>query len=718
MLALAGDGADRRPDGRILRILRPDKTGDLRVVILHGDIRLVKVRIHDPERHLSRTGIVERIAGAALRIGVLCIGNRLGQVDDLQVGGSVHFVARCVPGLNGDVMGALAGERDRRGGGFPVGVDQPVDLEFLAVLHNLGKNIAVFLRQPLVIHQLEQNVGRRVAVVVAGLSGFPDCRGIFRGKRGRRFLQDDLVALLIFGAVARLVDGDEVQGALYLGLEGEFRRVDAGFFIVCDLRDLLARAADHAAAVIYKPVFEFLHTGGGILGGEGEFDACIVPAEGKEFQNCFAGDLADIVGEVGGRDPVDLDLGVVNRVRDFRLAAVHAAQIYFPGFAHAFLCKDRQGLRPGFARQAVAGRNLPALRRGDGDGAGKPAAVVLRVAQHCIGRGGCLRVGDPEVVILGDLLVFLIRGAGDRNDKQPGRMVIQRNGQLAAEEDRLRQSVRQLRRQAAAAAVKLDGILRAAVDQLRRFFLGGFLGEGQKGIVHRALDREDIGRGAFLVQVGLRRAGLDRDLAGAQDGQRAVRSDRRNVCRFVAVQLLLLCDRIDDLAVFRIRDRLAIGLRGFLRIKRDLWRPVRKLNAYGRAFHRENIAALRRGKDAVIRRAGRDLDFARHIEGDFITDDFCFRRGVAVTFDVLGSELRRALNAGLYQRGFLTGHIIGCADAAGVFESALQTRGIGHMDCDRLLICSVACPVKLPGEGLFAKRFGAFRVPCEEGFDR
>ena len=393
VLALAGDGADRRPDGRIIRILRPDKAGDLRVVILHGDIRFVKVRIHDPERHLSRTGIAERIAGAALRIGVLRIGNRLGQVDDLQVGGSVHFVARCVPGLNGDVMGALAGERDRRGGGFPFGVDQPVDLEFLAVLHDPGKNIAVFLRQPLVIHQLEQNVGRCVAVVVAGLSSFPDCRGIFRGKRGRRFLQDDLVALLIFGAVARLVDGDEVQCALYLGLEGEFRRVDAGFFFVCDLRDLLARAADHAAVVIYKPVFEFLHTGGGILGGEGEFDACIVPAEGEEFQNCFAGDLADIVGEVGGRGLVDFDLAALDRVRD---VAVHVAQVDILFGIGAVRRDGEQRLRPRrIAPQLiVGGGKLPALRGGNGDGAGVPAAVVLRFARHDIGRVRGLRVGN------------------------------------------------------------------------------------------------------------------------------------------------------------------------------------------------------------------------------------------------------------------------------------------------------------------------------------
>ena len=167
MLALAGDGADRRPDGRIIRILRPYKPRNHFAVVHDGDIRRVKVRVRDLERCRKGTGIVERVVRSAHRVGILHFGSRPGPVDDLRLGSKLrHFVARCVLGGDGDGMYALLGEGDRRSGGLTVGADRPVDRRFRTVNLDDRVNLAVREHQALVIRQRESNGG--VAVIIAG----------------------------------------------------------------------------------------------------------------------------------------------------------------------------------------------------------------------------------------------------------------------------------------------------------------------------------------------------------------------------------------------------------------------------------------------------------------------------------------------------------------------------------------------------------------------
>ncbi len=334
-------------------------------------------------------GVAAIIASRAVLGDRLCIGrggDRVRPVDDDRVGGEASLVARCVLGGDGDGMRSGLGEGNGRSRRLLILADRPFGRDFRVIDLDGCVGRAVLLdHQALIVRQGKADGG--TVAIVAGRAVLRYRVEIYRfADRGSLF-KDDLVALHLHGAVARGVIGDEMQRALQVGLNDKLR---LSFFVDSNLTAL---ALNHLAVLVHEPVFKLLHAGGGILRGQLIVDLGIEQTKAEDFKNLIADLFICAAGKSGGRGLVDFDFAALDRVRD---VAVHVAQVDILFGIGAVRRDGGQRLRPRrIAPQLIAdGGKLPALRGGNGDGAGVPAAVVLRFARHDIGRVRGLRVGN------------------------------------------------------------------------------------------------------------------------------------------------------------------------------------------------------------------------------------------------------------------------------------------------------------------------------------
>ena len=334
-------------------------------------------------------GVAAIIASRAVLGDRLCIGrggDRVRPVDDDRVGGEASLVARCVLGGDGDGMRSGLGEGNGRSRRLLILADRPFGRDFRVIDLDGCVGRAVLLdHQALIVRQGKADGG--TVAIVAGRAVLGYRVEIYRfADRGSLF-KDDLVALHLHGAVARGVIGDEMQRALQVGLNDKLR---LSFFVDSNLTAL---ALNHLAVLVHEPVFKLLHAGGGILRGQLIVDLGIEQTKAEDFKNLIADLFICAAGKSGGRGLVDFDLAALDRVRD---VAVHVAQVDILFGIGAVRRDGGQRLRPRrIAPQLIVdGGKLPALRGGNGDGAGVPAAVVLRFARHDIGRVRGLRVGN------------------------------------------------------------------------------------------------------------------------------------------------------------------------------------------------------------------------------------------------------------------------------------------------------------------------------------